>query len=760
MSDTKKSATSQPALILAGRRQPLTRRGLYGGGAGRANSDPDTVSNAWHAVQRGKFIILGCVAAGLLLAVVVSGLQTPMYQAKTILELRDPGHNVSPFVPSTASTEAAADSAIVTQVTLLHSEPLLRSVVEKLNLDKKRGFAPATDSSQVLWRTLRHQNLPPETPMDKAVRAADHNLSIRHQARIIELDYNSDDPALAAEFLNTLINEHMREASNHDATAVKQLKEWLDRETTDLGQKLARSEAEMQHYAQNSGLVQTDSHDTVTQQQLRLLSEELGRAEADRMIKQSRSAVAAAAPAEVMPQVVDDPVLKEYQTKLTALKQESQRLQSLYQPESYKVQEVENQIAVLEGAIRKELTDVRSRSDNEYKAAQAREDMLQSKFANESQHVSAQEAKFIHYGTLQQQLETTRTMHAELLEKAQQLALTSAAPNTDVTLVSAASAPTRPYSPNYPLNLILGLFTGLIAGLVTAVSREQVRPRLRAPGDSSMLLQLPELAAIPCIDRRRGAQYLLPPPRANRMEDRLELAAWNGTPALLIESIHDALASITASCDRGSRVILFTSPSPGDGKTTITANLAISLALCRRKVLLIDGDLRRPRLHKVFNVPVEPGLAEALRDITPQESGDFGKVNALPIPSLFLMTSGKLTATHAPLFGGKRLAQILDRMRTQYDVILIDAPPVLHGPDARLLGRLADAAILITRARKTSHQDAVAAASRLTADGIPLAGTILNDWNPRSDSSAYSTYLPVEAETEPETETETEKALQ
>jgi Mrp family chromosome partitioning ATPase len=137
-----------------------------------------------------------------------------------------------------------------------------------------------------------------------------------------------------------------------------------------------------------------------------------------------------------------------------------------------------------------------------------------------------------------------------------------------------------------------------------------------------------------------------------------------------------------------------------------------------------------------------------LRDADPKANPEPEKIHTLPVPSLSLMTSGKLTTSYAPLFGGNRLGAFLGRMRNQYDVILIDAPPVLHGPDARLLGRLADAAVLITRARKTTRQDAIAAASRLTADRIPLAGTILNDWNPRSDSSAYSAYLPSEPEVE------------
>src|SRR6185312_7084528 len=502
------------------------------------------------------------IAGAMLIAIVISGLQTPMYRATTILELRDPGRTISPFTPARAATDAATDNAIVTQVTLLHSEPLLRDVVQKMGLDKQSKFTSGRDSAQMIWHTLRHEDLPAVTPLERAVGVASHNLSIRHEARIINVSYSSDDPKLAADFVNTLASEHMTRTFTSDEATTKQLREYLDQEAADLNNKLSASEAEMQRYAQNSGIVQTDSQDTVTQQQLRLLSEELGRAEADRMMKESRNKVAANASSDAMTQLIDDPALKNYQSKLTELQQQSQQLQSMYQPESYKVQAVEKQIAVLKDAIAKETQAVRDRAQNEFKAASAREALLQQKFASESQHVSSQEAKFIHYGTLQKQLDTTRAMHAEILEKAQELALASVAPNTDLKIVAAATPPVRPYTPNYPLNLALGLFTGLFAGVIAAVSRDQVRPRLRAPGDTSTLLQLPELAAVPTIDPRRDAQYLLPPPTGGRLDDRLELAAWNGTPTLLIESIHDALASIMTSCDRGCRVLLFTSPNP------------------------------------------------------------------------------------------------------------------------------------------------------------------------------------------------------
>ncbi len=217
------------------------------------------------------------------------------------------------------------------------------------------------------------------------------------------------------------------------------------------------------------------------------------------------------------------------------------------------------------------------------------------------------------------------------------------------------------------------------------------------------------------------------------------LAAWKGPPSLLIESIHDIVASITGRCDGRSNVVMLTSPSRGDGKTTITANLAIALAQTQRRVLLIDGDLRRPNLHNIFRVPLGPGLSELLEDTPLSDPRIHAAIlNPLSIPYFHFLPSGRLTIpSSALLLSIGRWSELVSRLRSQYDIVLIDTPPVLYGPDARLLGRLADAVILVVRSRKTTHQDAHAAIMRLGADGIPVAGTILNHWNPGSDSAPY-----------------------
>jgi polysaccharide biosynthesis transport protein len=492
-------------------------------------------------------------------------------------------------------------------------------------------------------------------------------------------------------------------------------------------------------YAQGTGLISPSERDTsVAEQRLRLVGEELARAQADRIARQSRQELASAANPEWLPQVLENPVARDYQTKLTDLRRQSEQLKALLTPENYKVQQVENEIKVLQAARDKEFADMQKRFENEYQAALSREKLLQERFDRQSAQVSDEAARSIHYNTLKQELETTRTLRSQVLEKAQQLSLAAASPTGGLRILGTATPPTRPYRPNYLLNLLLALFAGTFAGVVLAVTREHRRPTLRSPGETQSLLRLPELAAIPTSN---GGKTHALTEDLDSPADRLALAAAAPQPSLLMESIHDALGSLVSRCDQGPSVIVFTSPASGDGKTTITANLAIALAHANRRVLLVDGDLRRSRLHKIFRVASNHGFGELLRE------GLHGSLegivaNPLSIPNLSLLPAGQLgKSANAPVLSSGRLPGLIARLRSEYDIVLIDTPPVLQGPDARILGRLADGVILVVRSRKTTHVDATAALLRLASEGVMVAGTILNDWNPRSDSAPY-TYQP------------------
>jgi receptor protein-tyrosine kinase len=219
----------------------------------------------------------------------------------------------------------------------------------------------------------------------------------------------------------------------------------------------------------------------------------------------------------------------------------------------------------------------------------------------------------------------------------------------------------------------------------------------------------------------------------------VELVTWENKPSLLAESFRATLTSILFSGEQGSsrRVLAVTSSMPSEGKTTISSNLAIALAETNQRVTLVDADMRRPRLHKVFDVANTWGLSDLLQERT--LINDYPKetlTRKTNIPNLSLLVSGPGAVSVPSILHSSRAAQLLERLKREFDVVLIDCPPMLHLADARVLGRLADGVILVIRAGKTSQEAAVSAIQRFNEDGTRVLGTILNDWNPKTASYA------------------------
>jgi capsular exopolysaccharide synthesis family protein len=205
------------------------------------------------------------------------------------------------------------------------------------------------------------------------------------------------------------------------------------------------------------------------------------------------------------------------------------------------------------------------------------------------------------------------------------------------------------------------------------------------------------------------------------------------------EAFRTVLTSILFVGENGTRpkVIVLTSTGPGDGKTTVVSNLAIAMAELGRKVLVVDADMRRPRMHDLFGVPNELGLSTLLRErsIDGIDSGDV--ISPTFVPGLSILPSGPPTTSAANLLYSPHLAELLAKFKTEYDMVLVDTPPVLQMTDARVVARVADGLVFVVRAGQTTRDAAVAACQRFSADRIRVIGTILNDWNPKTSPNGY-----------------------
>jgi capsular exopolysaccharide synthesis family protein len=221
------------------------------------------------------------------------------------------------------------------------------------------------------------------------------------------------------------------------------------------------------------------------------------------------------------------------------------------------------------------------------------------------------------------------------------------------------------------------------------------------------------------------------------------MAATSLTPSAMAEAFRSTMTSLLLSGEGGDppKVLVFTSASPGEGKTTVVSNLAISLAQINQRVLLIDADMRLPRAHLIFDAPNNFGLSDVLNERKPiEEYLDESLVRKTHIPNLFILPAGPARTNLSRLFHSTRMNELLARFRDMFDVVLIDTAPVLVVPDSRILARRADAVVLVVRAHQTHQAAAFAASNRFASDGTRVLGTILNDWDPRSATHSYGGY--------------------
>lgn len=343
------------------------------------------------------------------------------------------------------------------------------------------------------------------------------------------------------------------------------------------------------------------------------------------------------------------------------------------------------------------------------------------------------------YNTLKREVESDRRFYESMSQRANDASIAAAVRQSSIAFVGAAQPSAHPYKPNLSLNVAIGMFGSLILGIGWVMLREQTNPFLRTPGDAGMCLTLPELGAIPQVSNL-GLMAL--PFHSGSGKIDVDLAVMEPQLSDLTESFRSTLASILSASRDGhqANIFLITSPRPMEGKTTVVSNLAIGLAEIGNKVLLIDGDMRRPQLHKVFDQPNNWGLSDVLRETNAVEELPLDVlVKKTAVPGIYLLPSGVCAENVFGLLWSSCLKRLLPRFRKEFDYVLLDAPPCLEFADARIMARYADQLLLVVRANYTDRRAAQVAVQRLLLDGISVMGVILNRCDPaESDSYSYA----------------------
>jgi len=692
-------------------------------------------------ISNYKTLVLAMVI-GVLAAVAVTVPEAPVYRARTTLEIQSLNNEFLNNKQASPGGDDASPASIIadiqTQIKIIDSEFLVDRVVDRLKQNGKLACL-TKNGERSLFDSLFHKsaNIPTDAAIAQFRANAFKNLTVSQisQTRVIEVLFKAPNPALAADFVNTLDSEYIESNIEARWKMSERTSQWLGHQLDDTRAKLERSELNLQDYARRVGLVFTASDDmgkaNIAEEKLRELQSAVSRAQEVRSAAQSRYETAQAATPDSLADVLDDQTLRDLQRQLTDLRRQQAEMNSLFTPKYEKVKLIEVQIAPLEDAFKKERGAVLGRIRTDYRTALRNEQLLKEDYKTQAAVLSDQADKSIQYGILKRDVESNRQLYESMLQQFKASSVASVMRASNIRIIDPGKMPTGPYSPNLIINVLLGLIAGLVFGVAFILIRRSIDMTFQQPGDVSLWTGLPVLGVIPAKSLSVGYK--------NGLLEKVGFRATQATTGIVAEAFRAVLTSILFSGQNGSvpRVLVLTSANPADGKTTVTVNLAVALAEIRLKVVIVDADLRKPRIHEVFEVQNERGLSNLLNahTIAPEAVGNL--VQRTSTPGIHVLPSGP--HGDANLLHSPHLDTILTELKSQFDMVLIDTPPASQLPDSRIVGKFSDGIILVTRAGNTTREAAGAVVRRFMEDRTLLLGAILNDWKPvgRSQTLRY-----------------------
>ena len=561
-------------------------------------------------------ILLGVLAVfGLLIGLLVSYVETPLYMARATVEIESLNGdylNLKSFDPTTAFQDISPEGQIATQAKIIESDSVVERVVKDLNATYAKDPTHAK-------------------AMGAGLDAAVASLQVRliPDTHILELVCNSPNGQAAADFANALAARYIDQNLESRIHVTEQTEASLRTQLGEVKAKLQQAEQNLLSYAQHSNLMFTgEAQTSVAEDKLRLAQEALSQAESDRAIKQSQFESAAAVPPELLPSMMEEAGSRDTESKLAGLRSELADEGTYMAPTHPKIVRLKAQIAALEATIRNQGVLLAQKITNDYDAVRRRESLLRSNYDAQSKLVTDQAEKTIQYTILKSETETYRALYDSLLQKVKDAGVAKAMRANNVRLVDRAKTPMTPFRPRFLRNALMGLAAGMFMGIAFITIRARADFNIRSPGETSARLRVPELGVIPNAELGGNETRLLVGAEggstqavalSNGHGHSLHFGG-NGHSTAFAESIRATLASLLFS-DRNEdhRAIVITSAGPGEGKSTIISYLGLAMAETDRRVLLIDGDLRHPQLHKIFGISNASGLSEWLR------SGDFSQ---------------------------------------------------------------------------------------------------------------------------------------
>jgi succinoglycan biosynthesis transport protein ExoP len=698
-------------------------------------SQESTLREYLRVLIKRKWMVIAVVAGIFMVVAVASLRQTPVYEAVGQIVVNKADSNLITFKDSGPVMDYYDPSDLDTEVLILQSDLLALQVIRQLNLDKRPEFGGHSDQTQP---NLVADPLQADSSHISALLGSfrgNLHVALVPNTRIINIQYNSTDPQLAASAVNTLAATYVEQNFKTKFESTRQASDWLSKQLVDLQMKVETSQEKLVRYQKEHEILGTDEKTNIITEKLDELNKEMTMAESDRMQKeavyrQTQSndpvAVSAAIVSDTGGRTNDlsSALLDKLRDQQVSLRIQVAELSTQFGPSYPKIAQINNQLKEIDRQLQSETTKAVDHLKGQYLAALQRENMLRGSFEKQKQEANKLNESAIEYSILKRDLDSNRTLYEGLLEKLKEAGVTAGLRSNNFRIINAARVPTSPSEPNIPRNLTFALLLGVISGVSLAFLLESMDNTVRTPEQAQALSCLPSLGMIPLGSK--SANYGVTGKRLalTASQEVVETVTQVRPQSQMAESYRALRTSLLLSnLGAPPKVIMVTSARPQEGKTTTSINIAIVLAQKGVRVLLIDADLRRPSIHKTLGMGPRSGLSNVLTGSATLEQ----TVATSPIlPNLFIMPAGTPPPNPAELLASSNMRDLLEELREQFDHIVIDTPPTLSVTDAVVLSPRADATILVIRSGQTTKQALRRARDILTQVNAHIAGVLLN----------------------------------
>ncbi len=676
-------------------------------------------------INKRRSLVVSIFVVIVALVVLATLSATPQYEGSTQVMIEK--------VANSALTESNGYSSFdpafyETQFQLIKSQAVARRVIEILKLDTGASSAPGLrEGRKSLLGAKASGAQDTELLIDEmAAKLADQiEVSPLKNSRLVNISYLSPNPDFAALIVNTVAKAYIEQSLNMKMDATRRTLEWMTLKADEERQKLKEKEQEIQAYMRANELVMVENRMAVLPQKLAEISTALVRIETKRKEKQElyeRVSKVANDPAaaEAILGLTSNSTLQTLRDEILKAEQKIRELSAKYGAKHPVMVKAQGDYDILNSKKNEEISRLIEGAKNEYEFALASEDNLRIQLNKTKADAHNLNEKSIQYEQLKREMETNRQLYDALLLHMKEQSITGETDPVNLWIVEKALTPLFPKKPNKKKNLLLGLIVGLMAGVGMAFFIEYLDNTIKYPEETEKILGLPTLGLVSLWTEKGDVdRAILEQPRSAFAECYKTLR----TSVML------------SSVDGLPKNILITSPTAGAGKTTTALNLAVSLAQAGKKVLLLDADLRKPRVHKALKISNQFGLSNWL------VGGDAkGLVQPGPLENLSVITSGPIPPNPSELLSGPRLASMLEKLEQSYDVVICDSPPLMSVADGRILSRVVSGTILVLRAKSTTHELAKKATKMLDDVSAPILGTVINALNLKKNDHYYQYY--------------------